>query len=357
MLTVIMAGGVGERFWPWSRRKRPKQLLDLTGKGSMIGLTVDRVSRLSAPEKTLIVTNVEQRDAIIREVSGRIPPENVIGEPIGQNTAPCIGLAAVVLRETYGNQPMLVLPADHLVEPIDTFKTLVTTAAKYAKEHGCLLTFGIEPTRPETGYGYIRAGKSVFKEGDAEIYEAEAFLEKPDADTAQAFVDAGNYYWNSGMFVWTTEAILEAMATHLADLHEVLNRIAIEMGTRPLTEVLNELYPQTPSVSIDYGVMEKATNVVLMKAKFEWSDVGNWELIREVHPADANGNVFVGEHIAIDSTNNTVVSPDRPVAVLGVDDVVIVDCGDTILVCRRDRAQEIKKIVKTLRKDGRDKLV
>jgi mannose-1-phosphate guanylyltransferase len=356
-LTVIMAGGVGERFWPWSRRKRPKQLLDLTGRGSMIGLTVERLSGLSDPDEILIVTNVEQRESILRELSGRVNPENVVGEPVGQNTAPCIGLAALLLEKKHGNQPMLVLPADHLIDPVVEFQSLVKSGAAYVAGHEALLTFGIKPTRAETGYGYIRAGETLYDEGDARIYRAEEFLEKPDAGTAREFVKTGQHFWNSGMFMWTTDVILGEIANHLPDLSAVLERIGGEMGTRPLPEVLKEQYPQTPSISIDYGIMEKASDVVVMKAEFDWNDVGSWEFIRDVHDADDNGNVSVGECVVIDAARNTIVSPDRLVAVLGVDDIVVVDGGDTILVCKRERSQEVKKIVQSLRKQDRDDLI
>jgi mannose-1-phosphate guanylyltransferase len=357
VLTVIMAGGVGERFWPWSRRLRPKQLLDLTGRGSMIRLTVDRLQGLSTPDEIIIVTNVDQRDAVLEEISGSVPPENVIGEPVGQNTAPCVGLAALLLREKHGSQPMLVLPADHLVEPVASFQNQANEAAAYVAAHRSLLTFGIKPTRPETGYGYIHAGRQVSHEGSARIFVAQDFLEKPDAETAVRFVENGDYYWNSGMFMWATDVILDEISAHLPDLHSVLERIGAEMGTRPLQEVLKDQYPQAPSISIDYGVMEKASDVVVMKADFEWNDVGSWEFIREVHPADDEGNVSLGEYVSIDATGNTIVAPDRLVAVLGVDDVVVVDGGDTVLVCKRDRAQHVKKIVQTLRKRDKNELV
>jgi mannose-1-phosphate guanylyltransferase len=323
----------------------------------MIDLTVDRLSGLSSPDEILVVTNVEQQDAIVDEISGKVPPENVIGEPIGQNTAPCIGLAAVLLRAKHGNQPMLVLPADHLIEPVEKFQSLVESAGRYVAEHGSLLTFGIKPTRPETGYGYIHAGEPVSQEGGAEVFRAAEFLEKPDGDTARAFLEDGNYYWNSGMFMWTTEVILGEISTHLPDLHSVLGRIAGEMGTRSLPEVLKEHYSQAPSISIDYGIMEKASDVVVMKAEFDWNDVGSWEFMRDVYPADDDGNVAVGDHVLIDASGNTIVSPDRSVAVLGVDDIVVVDGGDTVLVCRRDRAQEVKKIVQTLHKENKNELV
>jgi mannose-1-phosphate guanylyltransferase len=352
-----MAGGVGERFWPWSRRKRPKQLLDLTGRGSMIGLTVDRLEGVSTPDEILIVTNVEQREAILQEVSGKVRPENVIGEPVGQNTAPCIGLAALLLRNKHGNQPMLILPADHLIETREEFQKLVNTASAFVTEHAALLTFGIKPTRPETGYGYIHAGETLLDERDGKIFRAKAFLEKPDADTAREFMESGDHYWNSGMFMWTTDVILDEISTHLPELSDVLDRIGLEMGTRPLPEVLKEQYPQAPSISIDYGIMEKASDVVVIKAEFEWNDVGSWEFIRDVNETDEQDNVSVGEYVTIDAGGNTIVSPDRLVAILGVDDVVVVDGGDTILVCKRNRVQEVKKIIQALHARNRSDLV
>jgi mannose-1-phosphate guanylyltransferase len=357
LLSVIMAGGVGERFWPLSRRKRPKQLLDLVGRGSMIGLTAERLRGLSAPEETFVITNVDQRDAVIASLDGAVPDENIIGEPVGRNTAPCIGLAARLIMDRFGDEPILVLPADHLVEPVELFQELVRAGAQWVTQHSSLLTFGIEPTRPETGYGYIRATEKVGGEGGAEIYRAAAFLEKPSADKAAGFLAEGGYYWNSGMFMWRAGTILDEIAAHMPDLAGLLDRIGAQAGTRPLAEVLNGMYADAPSISIDYGVMEKAADVVVLRARFDWNDVGSWEFIRDVHPADENGNVTVGNHVLVDAGNNTIVSPDRLVAILGVDDITVVDGGDTILVCRRDRVQEVKTIVQLLKKQGRDDLV
>jgi mannose-1-phosphate guanylyltransferase len=357
VLTVIMAGGVGERFWPQSRRSHPKQLLDLTGRGSMIRLTLERLDGLSKPEETLIVTNEDQREAILAEVGDRVPADNVIGEPVGQNTAPCIGLAAVVLRRAHGDEPMVVLPADHLVDPVEGFQGQVRAGGEYVRENGSLLTFGIRPTRAETGYGYIRSGEELATRDNARILRAEAFLEKPDAARAQEFVDAGGYYWNSGMFMWTAGAILSEIETHIPELHRVLMEIEAGMGTKPLPDVLKSLYPQAPSISIDYGVMEKAGDVVVLEASFDWNDVGSWEFVREVAERDADGNALVGDHVLVDTRNSTVVARDRVVGVLGLEDVVVVDGGDTVLVCARDRVQEVKKIVQALKDRGRTDLV
>ncbi|HET6349437.1 MAG TPA: mannose-1-phosphate guanylyltransferase [Candidatus Krumholzibacteria bacterium] len=356
MLVVIMAGGVGERFWPSSRRLRPKQLLDLTGRGSMLRLTIERIGDLARPDEIYIFTNRDQREAVLGEAHGLVPDDHVIGEPEVRNTAPCIGLAAVVAERAHGSQPMLVLPADHIVEPAGRFRDLVRAGAKFVSDHGALLTFGIVPTRPETGYGYIRPGAGWGQEGDAEVRRAEAFLEKPTPERARALVESG-CLWNSGMFLWRTDTLLEGLGRHQPQLRAVLARIAAALGTRPLDEVLNEEYGRAPAISIDYGLMEKADNVAVMRADFTWNDVGSWEFVRDVHDADPDGNVLVGEHVTIDAAGNTVVSRDRLVGLVGVDDLVVVDAGDAILVCRRDRAQDVRKIVAELKRRGRNDLV
>ena len=351
-----MAGGVGERFWPSSRRLRPKQLLDLTGRGSMIRLTIERVGDLARPAELFVFTNQEQRDALLAEVQGLVPDANVIGEPEVRNTAPCIGLAALVARRLHGDRPMLVLPADHLVEPAGRFRDLVRAGARYVETHDALLTFGVEPTRPETGYGYIRVGGELWREAGAAVFRAEAFLEKPTAERARELVAAG-CCWNSGVFLWRAGALLDGLARHMPELHAVLARIDSQLGTRPLAEVLKEEYPRTPAISIDVGLMEKADNIAVMRADFSWNDVGSWEFIRDVHDADADGNVVVGDHVIIDGSGNTILSSGRLVGLVGIDDVVVVDGGDALLVCRRDRVQDVRKIVAELKRRGRTDLV
>jgi mannose-1-phosphate guanylyltransferase len=356
VLVVIMAGGVGERFWPSSRRLRPKQLLDLTGRGSMIRLTLDRVGDLARPEETFVFTNAEQREAILAEVAGRVPAPNVIGEPEVRNTAPCIGLAAVLARRAFGDRPMLVLPADHLVEPAGRFRDLVRAGARYVESRDDLLTFGVVPTRPETGYGYIRVADERLGAGEAEIFRAAAFLEKPTPEKARELVAQG-CCWNSGMFMWRAGTVLDGLARHLPPLRDVLARVEAGLGTRPLSEVLNDEYRRAPAISIDFGLMEKADNVAVMRADFAWNDVGSWEFVRDVHAPDADGNVTVGEHVVIDGANNTIVARERVVGMVGVDDVVVVDSGDAILVCRRDRVQDVKRIVAELKRRGRTDIV
>lgn len=356
MIAVVLAGGVGERFWPSSRRLRPKQLLDLTGRGSMLRLTLDRLEGLVAPADTFVMTFAEQRDAVLAELAGRIPEDNVIGEPMIRNTAPSIGLAAAVVRKLRGDRPMLVLPADHLVEPADRFREQASAALRYVAAHDALFTFGIVPTRPETGYGYIRVGEERGQEGSDRVYAVAAFLEKPTAARASELVAEG-CLWNSGIFAWRPGVVLDGIAAHEPELAATLARIETAVGTPNFGEVLKREYPSAPSVSIDYGLMEKARNVVVMRSDFSWNDVGSWEFVRDAGTPDADGNVGTGEHVVIDAKNNTVVAPGRLVGMIGVEGLVLVDAGDAILVCRRDRVQDIKLIVAELKRRGRDDLV
>jgi mannose-1-phosphate guanylyltransferase len=356
LLSVIMAGGVGERFWPRSRRKTPKQLLDLTGKGSMISLTVDRLHGISKPEEVFVVTVADQRDAVADALTG-IPSENIIGEPVGRNTAPSVGLAAVVVRHRFGDVPFAVLPADHLIVNQDRFQACMSAAEAYVSNNDCLLTFGIKPTRPETGYGYVHSGARAGSAEGSEVLAVEQFCEKPSIEEARRFVSEGSYYWNSGMFCWRPGVILSAMETHLPELYSALLKIEAGMGTGDLDTVLKDVYPQAPRISIDYGVMEKADNVVVLPADFDWNDLGSWESVREIYPEDSDGNVLVGDHVAVDSANNTIFSPDRTVGLVGIEDVVVVSSEDAILICARSEVQKVRGIVDALKNKRRDDLL
>jgi mannose-1-phosphate guanylyltransferase len=340
-----------------SRRERPKQLIDLKGTGSMIALTCDRLRALSSPAEILVVTVGDQRKAIERELAARIPLENVYGEPVGRNTAASVGLAAVIVEKRFGDKPFLVVPADQLVGDGEAFASAARAAEVYVASHDRLLTFGIPPSRPETGYGYIRTGSPAPGGGGAPIFEVSSFHEKPPLETARAYVAAGDYLWNSGMFMWRPGAIRRAIAEHLPALEEVLRKIGERLGTEPADDVLKAVYPEAPAISIDYGVMEKAGGVVVLRGDFDWNDVGSWESLRGVFPEDRDGNVFVGDHVAVDSTGNTVFSPARLVGLVGVKDVVVVDGGDAILVCARDEVQKVRHIVEALKKSGKEHLV
>jgi mannose-1-phosphate guanylyltransferase len=351
-----MAGGVGERFWPQSRRRTPKQLLDLTGRGTMIALTVDRVSEVSRPDEIFIVTNAEQAEAIAAATQGRVDRDNIIGEPQGRNTAATIGLAASIIRRRVGDAPFMVLPADHLVGDLDRYNAAVRAAESYATDNDALITFGIKPGRAETGYGYIRMGSALDEKDGVVLCEAASFHEKPDAETAEKFYRSGAYFWNSGMFCWRPQVIMAALGTHMPELVAALAPIEDAVGTPRFDAVFNEKYPDVPAQSIDYGVMEHADNVVALKGDFYWNDVGNWESVRDMYDADQAGNVSVGEHVFIDASRNTIVSPKRLIGVLGLDDVVIVDSGDALLVCKRDRVQDVRRIVEELKRRNKKDL-
>lgn len=357
MFTVIMAGGVGERFWPRSRREKPKQVVDLTGGGPMISITVDRVRHFSRPEEIFIITNAAQKSAILKAVDSAIPQENVIGEPAGRNTAAAIGLAARVIEDRFGDQPFIVLPADHVIDDLDVYERTVAGAGEYVSANECLLTFGIKPTRPDTGYGYVEVGARLDDVGGAPLYAAKAFHEKPDTERAVKFVSSGKYFWNSGMFLWRCRTILDAIRRHLPELHAGLTSLSGRAGTGEIESVLNSVYAALPAISIDYGVMEKADNVVVVEGTFYWNDVGSWESIRELYQPDETGNVLVGSHLVLDGKENTVFSPERTVALLGVDQVVVVDSGDAILVCHRDKVQEVRRIVEAIKVRRLEKLL
>jgi mannose-1-phosphate guanylyltransferase len=356
MFSVIMAGGVGQRFWPRSRRKHPKQLLDLTGQGSMIKLTVDRLKNLSAADEIFIITNAAQRGAIEKEVAGLVPADNIIGEPEGRNTAAAIGLGALLVERKDPNSTMLVLPADHIIEPVEKFELAIRLALRHVADKDVLLTFGIRPTRPDTGYGYIQAGEEVRRESGLKIFRTHAFLEKPDVETAEQFVSEGTYFWNSGMFLWKTSRIIAEIENYLPELSQMLKTIGRRLNSEDLHSILESSYSEAPSISIDYGVMEKAENVAVIETNFNWNDVGSWEYIRDIRLPDVEGNAVVGEHVLIDSSNNTVFSPDRLIGMVGVDDLVVVDGGDSILICRRDRVQDVRKIVQQLKQQGMESL-
>jgi mannose-1-phosphate guanylyltransferase len=251
----------------------------------------------------------------------------------------------------------MVLPADHLVGDLSRYEELVTAAEAYAGRNDCLLTFGIQPSRPETGYGYVQAGRSIEAGPGVELYSVDAFHEKPTLERAKRFLKLGTYFWNSGMFLWKPGVILAAIQKHLPELHEVLAALQERVGTDQFESVFKSTYPRVPSISIDYGVMEKADNVVVLKSDFYWNDIGSWESVREAYEADADDNVLVGEHVMIDSSGNTVFSPERCVGIVGMSGVVVVDSGDAILVCKRERAQQVRDIVKILKKKRRKELL
>ncbi|RMF22826.1 MAG: mannose-1-phosphate guanylyltransferase [Deltaproteobacteria bacterium] len=348
---VIMAGGVGSRFWPWSRADRPKQMLSLAASRSMLAETVERLRSLVDPGNILVVTSQRIGREVRRELPS-LPARNVLCEPVGRNTAPCIGWAALEILHRERNAVMVVLPADHVVKPRRAFAADVDLALAVAARERVLVTFGIRPTYPATGYGYVRATRPL-GDGASGALVVDRFCEKPSRARARRFLAAGAYYWNSGMFAWRADVVLEAIARHLPELASGLQRMEARRsrGRIPAT-VLSRAFGRLPSVSIDYGVMEKARNAVLLPARFEWSDIGSWAAVAELWPADESGNRSRDRLIAIDAAGNVVASQGKPVALVGVEGLVVVDAGDALLVCPRRETERVREVVEEIRRRG-----
>ena len=345
-----MAGGGGERFWPLSRKATPKQLLNLSGKDIMVNEAIARLSRVCALENIFVVTNTTQSETMRSATQKYLTKEQIISEPAARNTAACIGYAAMKLYKTYGDGIMVVTPSDAYIKDEGIFADILKTAVKAAEETDSLVTVGITPTFPATGYGYIRVEKS-----ENSVKRSLGFVEKPDFMRAKAYLESGEYVWNSGMFVWKVSAILQAIKDLAPDIFELLEQIGEKVGTIEESKTIEEIYPLIRSVSIDYAVMEKAQNILVVPGEFGWSDVGSWDMLSALHEADEKGNIALGEHFGLDTTN-TVIHSKKTVATIGLDDLVIVDTPDVLLVCAKDRAQDVKKMVEILRKEKQELL-
>lgn len=350
LYALIMAGGTGSRLWPRSRTQHPKQFLDLTGDLTMLQQSQQRLLPLIPLDRTLVATNRQYVEIVTRQLP-EMPSENILGEPTGRGTAAAIGLAAVHLRKRNPDALMAVLTADHLIKKTDIFRQVLKAAADVASE-GWLVTLGITPNYPETGYGYIERGEFLGMVGEFDGYRVARFVEKPDLARAETYLTSGNYAWNSGMFIWKVRRILEEMEQHMPDLYAGLLKIEQDLYTPQGEETLETIFPTLPSQTIDYGIMEKAQQVAVLSVDIGWHDVGSWSAVYDVLPRDKANNVVVGRHITPDTVNSLIYSPKRLVATIGMDDVVIVDTDDVLLVCPRSRAQDVKKIVDILKSNG-----
>lgn len=355
---VVMAGGSGTRFWPESRRDRPKQLLPITGGRAMLAETVARLGALVPPERTWVVTNAAQA-AGARRVCPGLPAGNVLIEPVGRNTAACVGLAAAVIAKADPQAITAVLPADHAISPAAEFQRALRAASAAADRPGAFVTFGIPPTWPATGYGYIRrAARESVHEG-LDCFRVAGFTEKPDAARAAAFLATGEYLWNSGIFVWRARTILDAIAEHMPELAAGLRAIADAAGGAGFQAAVDRVYPTLPSVPVDVGIMEKVSGALVLATPFRWSDVGSWRSLYDEVPRDERGNAAVfpnGGTLMAEDANGVLAYSSEPqiVAVLGLDDVVVVRTADAVLVARRDRAEDVKRFVDRLKAAGRE---
>jgi mannose-1-phosphate guanylyltransferase len=343
---VIMAGGVGTRFWPRSRERFPKHLLQIVGKETMLQQTVRRLEPMVDPRDVFIVTNRLQRQHIVKQLP-RVPEDNVIVEPVGRNTAPCIGLAALHVRRNDPNAVMIVLPADHLIQQEEGFRAVLQVAVNTAVQSDGLVTIGMTPTHPETGYGYIQYMNERTSDNpffDVGVRKVKTFAEKPNTETAKQFLASGDFLWNSGMFVWKADTILREIERSLPELHTELVKIDAEMGTGRYPQAVETAYGIIRGISVDYGVMEKSKRVFVIPSSFGWNDIGSWDEVYRVGGKDERGNSITGKVIQIDTANSYIYSPDKVVAVIGVDDLIIVNTDDALLICKRGRSQEVKEI-------------
>jgi mannose-1-phosphate guanylyltransferase/mannose-6-phosphate isomerase len=353
MFAVIMAGGSGTRFWPLSREKMPKQLLKIGAEDSLIQETVKRVLPLIKREDIFVVTNHNLSDAINMQLASKFGESwdmNFILEPEARNTAPALGLAALHLTRIDPDGIMVVFSADHSIRKSEEFLSLLHKAENAAVDN-YLVTLGIKPDRPETGYGYIKAGEPCGGEGDdSGVCRVEAFVEKPNIKIAREYLKDGHYYWNSGIFIWKTSVLLREIEQHAPSLYKGLMEIQKNIGTDKETEVIRQVFKRLESISIDYAVMEKTDRAAIIPADIGWSDVGSWTALDDVSRRDASGNVIAGNVIDIDSHDSIIYAEKRLVATIGLKDVVVVDTPDATLVCSKNRAQDVKKVVEVLKK-------
>jgi len=343
---VIMAGGIGTRFWPASRKEHPKQFLDVFGDGTLIQNTVARLQGLVPPERCLVVTHERYVEKTKKQLPA-VPEENILAEPISRNTAPCIAYAATTLAKRDPDATMAVLPADHVIGNVAQFHDTLDVAFDAARQRNALVTIGIEPTYPATGYGYIQYDGAGEDQDELRAYPVRTFAEKPDQSTAERFIDAGDFLWNSGMFIWQADTILDQVERHLPDAYEAFAPVR-EAESEVDTETLTQAFQNSPRISIDYGVMEQADTVYVVPGTFDWNDVGDWRAVYDLSDKDEHGNVIEGNVIVQDSSRCLVQTEDRLVVLVGIHDKVVVDSGDAVLVCDRENAQQVKQVVEYL---------
>jgi mannose-1-phosphate guanylyltransferase/mannose-6-phosphate isomerase len=354
MYAVIMAGGSGTRFWPLSREKMPKQLLKIGGQDTLIQQTVDRVLPLIRQEQLFVVTNRGLAYDIRTQLANRFGgswDRNFILEPMAKNTAPALGLAALHLNRIDPEGIMVVLAADHVIKNVTAFHDCLSLASKAARQD-YLITLGITPTRPETGYGYIKAGERCREPDMDGVFRVDRFVEKPDLGTAEGYLRTGGYYWNSGMFVWKVRTFLQELARHMPSLHQGLMEIQKSIGSGTESDTAQAVFSRLEPISVDYGVMERTDRAAVVPADIGWSDVGSWTALDEVTDKDASGNIITGNVVDIGSTDSVLYAEKRLVATIGLKDTIVVDTPDATLVCSKDHAQDVKKVVDELKKRG-----
>ncbi|NCB07383.1 MAG: mannose-1-phosphate guanylyltransferase [Bacteroidia bacterium] len=350
---LIMAGGSGTRFWPRSRTARPKQFLPIFGEDSLIQSTIQRFSVFTKPENIYIVSNKSQA-GILEAQTPVLPRENLIYEPVGKNTLPCIGLAAMFAEKVDRDGIMVVSPSDHLIKNDELFRDTVLAAVDIAEKRNGIVTIGISPTYPATGYGYVKTSEDITGDKNIRQFKVERFVEKPNEIKASEYLKQGGFYWNSGLFVFKISVFLDAVKEFAPELYADLRKIQAQLGSPSFEQTLDTIYRAVQSISVDYGIMEYARNIYLVEGNFDWNDLGSWESVYQCSEKDAAGNVSSGEAIFLDSQNSYIHAEKGIVAVVALDNVVVVQDGNAVLVCRRDKTEDVKKIVDQLKSDNKN---
>jgi mannose-1-phosphate guanylyltransferase len=355
---VIMAGGVGTRFWPKGTTKLPKQFLKIVNdQNSMIQETFKRLDGLVHATKVFVVTNVMYKNDIKKQLP-QIPEENIICEPFGRNTAPCIGLACLFLKQFDEKANVIVLPSDHIIGNVTEFQKVLKTGLNFVNENGGIVTLGINPAKPETGYGYIQydlekmVPVTIDDDVHEKVFKVKTFAEKPNLDLAKAFIESGDFLWNSGMFIFRVDTMMNEIQNSIPDVHESLVKLEGSLLDKDFDKKLEFEYSKMKGISIDYGVMEKSHEVYTIKSDFGWSDVGSWDEIYNIKKKDVNGNVKIGTTVTLDTKNCLIINDQKIAALVGVEDLLVIDTDDGLLICKRGESQKVKDVVDYLRRKG-----
>ena len=347
LCALIMAGGKGTRFWPLSTEEKPKQFLNLIGEETMIQMTVNRIKPIIPIERVFVCTGEMYVD-LVKEQLPELPEQNIIVEPEGRNTAPCIALSAFVIKKYYKDTNMIVLPSDHLISDEDEFRNVIKNADEFVKENKkAIITLGMEPTRPETGYGYIRYSKDEKEINNHKIIKVDAFVEKPNKEKAESYIKEGNYLWNGGMFIWSADNILNQIERYSNDTYKALKDIET-VANEEIQELINNNYHKTEAISIDYAVMEKSDSIYVVPSRFGWDDVGSWEALDRYREKDDKGNVLVGSAKVVDSHGNLVISSSHDIVVEGLRDIYVIENDGKILVGHKSNVANVKELKKII---------
>ncbi|MBW7454625.1 mannose-1-phosphate guanylyltransferase [Paenibacillus sepulcri] len=349
---TILAGGGGTRFWPLSRQETPKQFLNISGNDIMLNETIERFKGIIPQENTVIVTNRSQSVLLESIMHSSVLKSNILIEPVARNTSASILYAALFLEKQHGDSLMVVLPSDHHITNDAQFRQTLDEACTVAMETDKIVTIGIKPSFASTGYGYICYESKPFMTVPAAVHEVSEFVEKPNFKKAQTYLASGNYLWNSGMFIWKTSVIIDHFQRFLPRLFKSMLPLRNHPGGEELTALLNEIYPTLQNISIDYGILERSADVVVISGNFGWNDIGSWDTLGAIFPPDDDGNIVKANYLGIDTRNSIIYGNGRLITTIGIDGLIIADTGDALLICPKDRAQSVKEIVDMLREKG-----